>query len=110
MNSIASRWSDAVNCLADRMEKFDPGAAQLMRNSLSVSPQSEEDLEWGIASSTFNHYGTEFVYTLKKQGKIREALLVLSALEELHVALYMLKMGTIMPQDFVKEVKLTRPI
>ena len=110
MDSIASRWSNVVNCLADRMEKFDPGAAQLMRNSLSVSPQSEEELEWGIASSTFNHYGTEFVYTLKKQGKIREALLVLSALEELHVALYMLNMGTMMPQDFVKEVKLTRPI
>ena len=110
MNSIASRWSNAVNCLADRMEKLDPKAAQLMRESLSVSPQSEEELEWGIASSTFNHYGTELIYTLHKQGRDREALLVLNTLKELHLQLMMLHIGTVVPKEFMKEVKLTRPI
>ena len=110
MDSIASRWSQAINCLADRMEKLDPHAAQYMRNSLKHPPKSEEELEWGIASSTFNHYGTEFVYILSKQGREREALLVLDTLKELHLQLMMLHMGTVVPQEFVREVKLTRPI
>jgi hypothetical protein len=110
MNSIANRWSQVINTLANRMEQFDPAAAQHMRNSLNYPPQSEEELEWGIASSTFNHYGTEFIYILHKQGRDREALLVLDTLKELHIQLMMLHMGTMVPKEFVKEVKLTRPI
>jgi hypothetical protein len=110
MNSIASRWSRVVNCLADRMERMDSTAAQHMRDSLKYPPQSEEELEWGIASSTFNHYGTEFVFTLTKLGREREALLVLDTLKELHMQLYALNVGTIIPEEFVKRIKLTRPI
>ena len=110
MNSIADRWSHVVNTLANRLEQFDPAAAQHMRNSLCHPPKSEEELEWGIASSTFNHYGTEFIYTLYKLGRDREALLVLDTLKELHIQLMMLRMGTVVPKEFVKVIKLTRPI
>jgi hypothetical protein len=110
MDSIASRWSHVINCLANRMEKFDSAAAQHMRDSLKYPPQSEEELEWGIASSTFNHYGTELVYILSKQNREKEALLVLETLKELHIALFTLKIGTIVPTEFVKEIKLNRPI
>jgi hypothetical protein len=110
MNSIANRWSRAINCLANRMEKLDPHAAQHMRDSLKYPPQSEGELEWGIASSTFNHYSTEFVFTLIKLGREREALLVLDTLKELHMQLYALNVGTVMPEEFVKVVKLTKPI
>jgi hypothetical protein len=99
-----------VNCLADRMEKLDHTAAQHMRDSLKYPPQSEDELEWGIAFSTFNHYGTEFVYTLSKQGREREALLVLETLKELHISLHMLRFGTVVPMEFMQEIKLTRPI
>ena len=108
--TIASRWSQVVNTLANRLQQFDSVAAQHMRNSLRHPPQSEEELEWGIASSTFNHYGTELIYTLHKQGRDREALLVLDTLKELHLQLMMLHMGTVVPKEFMKEVKLTRPI
>ena len=108
--TIANRWSQVVNALANRMEQIDPVAAQHMRDSLRHPPQSEKELEWGIASSTFNHYGTEFVYVLSKQGRDSEALLVLETLKELHIQLMMLGMGTVTLKEFVKEVKLTRPI
>ena len=110
MTSIANRWSQVVNTLANRLEQLDPATAQHMRNSLRHPPQSEEELEWSIASSTFNHYGTEFIYTLYKQGRDREALLVLDTLRELLLQLMMLHMGTVVPKEFVKEIKLTRPI
>lgn len=111
MPTIDERWTDFINSLCTRLNTFDPEAAIAFRRILDEPfPKTERELEWAIAYNTFNHYGFELVQTLRTQCKDREALLVLDTLERLNMELMMLKMGSVMPREFVKEVKLTRPL
>lgn len=111
MQTINERWTTFINTLCSRLGAFDKEAEAAFRQILNEPPPStEQELEWAIAYNTFNHYGFEFVQTLYTQHKDREALLVLDALEGLNNRLMVLKMGSVMPKEFVKEIKLTRPL
>ena len=111
MQTIDERWMTFIDTICTRLSSFDKEAEAAFRQILNEPfPSTEQELEWAIAYNTFNHYGFEFVQILYTQHKNREALLVLDALEGLNIKLMVLKMGSVMPREFVKEIKLTRPL
>ncbi len=111
MESIKDRWENFINTMANRLEKIDHKSAVQMRLLYTEeTPPDESALEFAIASINFFQYGAEYLYTLTIANMKNEATLVAETLHQLNLQLYLLKTGTVVPTEFVKEIKLTRPL
>lgn len=105
---IETKWKEFVEEISSKMETSDAIGAMLLRETLLRNiPPNKASMEWAKAYVTFQHNCFEFVDFCRKVGKTKEALLILSLMEDTNNALMVsaLEEDIKVTKEFVKEVK-----